>query len=473
MKNLKVIQFLEALSPSEFEEFDRYVRSPFFNTNQESIALFEQIKEFYPEFPAKKISKERIFHLAFPGTPYSEKKIYNLGILIYYQLLTFLAGQQIREQQKLWEPIHLIEALSHRNLDKYIPKFIEEAEKHLDSFPLRDESYFYHMRQFVEYRYNFFLSQNNRAPEEGLQLMSEQLDHYILLSKLGIAMPMANQEYILSSTEDNGWVAEAVELYENAKTETPKIADLYYQIVKMLTFKEGAEHFKKTRTLLRECRELLPRVQIYQAYLYTVNFCSKKIKEGELLYREKVFEVYKEMLEDDLLFSIPIINNINFKNLVSVSLKLKEYVWTEKFILTYKNQLDPKYQEGVSSFCLANLFFEKKEYKKSQKFLNKVDFIDPFYRINHDLLLFKIYYERGEVQALFSRTNTFEVFIRRNTSLSKNNKIAYANMVRFLKKLIRVKHDGKKNISSIRRAFEACDLMVDRNWIREKIIELE
>lgn len=367
----------------------------------------------------------------------------------------------------------MIAALSHRSLDKYIPKFIEDAEQHLEEYTLRDESYYFHLREFVEYRYNFFLSQNNRAPEEGLQLMSEQLDHYVLLSKLGIAMPMANQEYILSSTEDNGWVAEAIQLYENAKTETPIVANLFYHIVKMLTIETGEEHFIQTRSLLRECSGLLARAQIYQAYLYTVNFCSKKIKEGNPQYRERVFEVYKEMLEQDLLFYIPIINNINFKNLVSVSLKLKKYAWAEKFILSNKNRLDPKYQEGVSSFCLANLYFEKKEYKKSQKYLNNVDFIDPFYRINHDLLLFKIYYERGEVQALFSRTNTFEVFIRRNTSLSQNNKIAYANMVRFVKKLARVKHDGKKNIGSIRKSFETCERLVERNWILEKIIELE
>lgn len=473
MKKLKLVQFLETLNPKEFEDFDKFVHSPFFNTNEDSILLFDQLKKYYPDFEENAILKSKIYKETFPIQKVNEKKIYNLSTHLYKLLLKYLASKQNRELAQLWEPIHLIQELTNRNLDKFLPKFIDDTAEHLENYPFRDEAYYYYLRQFVEYRYNFYLSQNNRAPEAGLQLMSEQLDQFILLSKLGIAMPMANQEYILSSSEDNGKVDEAIGLFEKSGLEAPPTTQLFYNIVKMLSSEDGENYFPTVRKLLRECNGLLPKTPIYQAYLYTVNFCSKNIKKGEEKYREEVFEVYKEMLEQDLLFFIPIINNINFKNLVSVSLKLQQYDWAEKFILANKHKLDPRYQEGVSSFCLANLYFEKEEYKKAQKFLNRVDFIDPFYRINHDLLLFKIYYERGEVQALFSRTSTFEVYIRRNTSLSQNNKVAYANMVRFVKKLARVKHDGKKNIASIRQSFEECELLVERKWIEEKIREQE
>lgn len=83
MKNLKVVQFLEALSPSEFEEFDKYVRSPFFNNNQESIQLFAELKAYYPDFPAESIRKEKMFKMAFPGASFSEKKKYTISVFTF------------------------------------------------------------------------------------------------------------------------------------------------------------------------------------------------------------------------------------------------------------------------------------------------------------------------------------------------------------------------------------------------------
>lgn len=124
------------------------------------------------------------------------------------------------------------------------------------------------------------------------------------------------------------------------------------------------------------------------------------------------------------------------------------------------------------NYCQARISFEEKAYDDSLNKLQKLEFLDPFYRLNYDLLVIKVFYETKSYSAMISRCDASLKFLRRETTFSENNKTSYLNTIKFLKRLGSAIYKQKKNLAWIQRDFSQTTLMVDRKWIQEKINEL-
>lgn len=472
MKNLKVVQFLAALTPLEFAEFDKYVHSPYFHTHKGTIDLFDELKKYYPDFPKAEVEKRKVFKALFPDSKYDEKKIYDLGLYLHRLQLQFMAFYQMQKNQHIWEPIMLISSLEDHNLQKQMPKFFEDAEKQLAGISHQDQAYFYYKYLFSEKQCNQILQSKYRTAEVPLQMVAEQLDFFVLLAKLELAISFANKVSIMEGEENKSLIEESFSLYHRIEGEKPISIQLFYFVLKMLTEDDGQEFFQKMKALLPLCSEILPKFKIYRIYLYGINFCSRMMKKGNLGYTEEMFALYNEMLEKQLLFFLPTITNINFKNVVTISIRLKKYAWVKNFIKNYQSEIPTDYRESIVNYSLASLHFAQQKYSEAKRLLIEMKFIDPFYRLSNDILLLKIFYETGELDTLFARSRAFTTFIQRNKTLAEANKTAYSNMAKFVRKLAKVKYERKRNLPKIMEEFEQTQYLVERNWLGEKIKEL-
>ena len=131
MHKSKLIQIMSTLSPAEMGRFDKYVHSPFFTVHQDTIRLFEIIKEAYPEFNEDEMSPETIYAKIYPNTLFNDSRLRTLRKYLLKLLLGFLAF--IESEKNEWnEDLQQLEALFNRNLDKHFYKQLEEAEKKLE-----------------------------------------------------------------------------------------------------------------------------------------------------------------------------------------------------------------------------------------------------------------------------------------------------------------------------------------------------
>jgi len=74
MQNSKLITLLKALSPEEFRQFYRYIRTPFFTKSADLLKLYEAIRKHYPDFNSPKLEKERLFKHLYPKETFNDAR---------------------------------------------------------------------------------------------------------------------------------------------------------------------------------------------------------------------------------------------------------------------------------------------------------------------------------------------------------------------------------------------------------------
>jgi hypothetical protein len=121
---------------------------------------------------------------------------------------------------------------------------------------------------------------------------------------------------------------------------------------------------------------------------------------------------------------------------------------------------------------MDSLNFYKQQYGKVARILQTVEFTDVFYNLDSRSLLMKTYYELNEFEALFTFSDTFSNYLRRNKHISAYQKTVYLNLVKFITRLARVKNrDGAISVK-LKTEIETSREVADATWLKSKVEEL-
>lgn len=471
MKNSKLVYYLHSLSQAEMVRFEKYVNSPYFNVHSDTIRLFDVLKKFHPEFPEKKVDGENIYNQIFPRKKYDPNKIHTLNKYLLNLLLDFFAQEEIGNETFLDNELALQRALLNKGLDKFLPKIIQKGAKRLNDHPYRDANFFHEQFRFNELHAEYSIKDSNRSHEITYRQAMESLDHFYLIQKIKYACAIINRNNVLASDDEIQLLDEVISFCTlDIQAKVPLI-NLYFQLLMMLHKENGDVNFHKVGSILHIHHTLISNDDLTNIYGYLINYCSKRYKEGALAFLNEMFAYYKQMIESNLLFSNPLTASIHYKNVVTLSLKFKEYEWAEEFIKKYKKRIDPSYRDKVYSYNMANLSFHRENYSESMRYLQRATFIDAFDRLNCDILLLKTYYELGDLEPLLSLCTALTTFLRRNKSLSEGNRIAYANFVKIVRKLAKAKYGKTQRSPRIVQDVKEANRLVERDWLQEKLSE--
>src|SRR5438034_704455 len=112
MRDTNLIQLLKTLNKNEFKEFEKFVKSPFYNEGRNYENFFQILKKNYPDFDQDSITKEKIFNQLYPGKPYNDeiiRKIISNLLKLAKQYLS-ITGLK-REPFKIFYPVSLMDEL--------------------------------------------------------------------------------------------------------------------------------------------------------------------------------------------------------------------------------------------------------------------------------------------------------------------------------------------------------------------------
>ena len=133
-------------------------------------------------------------------------------------------------------------------------------------------------------------------------------------------------------------------------------------------------------------------------------------------------------------------------------------------------------RENAYNYNLANLYFHKNMFNEVKDALKDVQFTDPKYYINANLLLLRSYYALRDTEALLYLIEAFRIFVIRNRKIPTEQKRGYTNFLRFAKKLVMLKHhdftyareDLSKKIMQLRSQIEKTENLFNRYWLLEE-----
>jgi len=479
MSSIKLIDIIKTLSPQEFRRFGKYINSPFFNKDKSIIKLYSFIKRNYSKLGNIEITREKAYKFIYPEKKYNDARIRFLMAKLTKLLEEYLIYLQINEN-KHFNDIRLLAAISEKRLSKYFYYYSKRAKNNLEKFPYRNFTYYSNKHELDFRIHNFSVHTHKNIGIDTLQQQSSSLDLFYTIKKLSYSADMIQRrDYfrVKYKTTFLNPLLRYLKKIDNSSdgklyNKYPTIG-IHYLLLLLLQEKDGDKYYDKLKLLLNKHHKLFNLKEASYLYNIITNYLNFKIYTGDLHYTSEVFEIYKRILKENYLHIGKYISQYNYHNVASAGILLKKYNWVEDFLVKYKEQVDPKFRENIFNLEYAWLLYSKKEYEKAIKTLKKVEDINYNYYLETRKLLMRIYYETYQIVELFSLIDTFNHFLKRSKLLSENIKNDFLNYSTFIGRILKIRIKEKDNISEVKKLIIGCKNVDGKDWLLEKVYELE
>lgn len=461
MQNRKIIHLLQTCSPEELEEMGKFLNSPFYNQDPVVVSLFDKLCKFHPDFSEPKLTKQYLFKSVFPHDEYDDKSLRYLLSNLTKLLEQFLAVQKIREHPSLLQ-LALLEVQSERGLQKGYRRTSQHLKQSISGKSSSDS--FFTRMQWSEIREKHFQKQRVRKFDPSLQHFANNLDQYYFLNRLKIVCAMLDRQTILQAEYklniSEAWIQH---LKANAFFGEPLI-QIYYSIFQALQHETDESHFVDLIAFLREFSSAIAETDLKDIYLFAINYCARKIRQGKEKYVGEALQLYRDGIEKSLLLDEQGLSPWAFTNVVKLALRQQQYDWIEGFINQYAPILPEQFRENALHYNLAELYYYTNRFNLAQQHLIQVQFSDLNYYLGARVLLAKIFYESGEEEALLSLISSFTIFLKRNKALSGNLKRTYLNFCQILFQIVRRSPTRMKKLGD---TINNSELLTDRTWLEK------
>ncbi|MEO0776079.1 MAG: hypothetical protein AAF146_05925 [Bacteroidota bacterium] len=473
MQRSKLIQQLRPLKPRELQRFRDFVFSPFFNKNQKVRTVCSAILSFAPDFESPQLNRPALFQLLYPDSEYSDGRINNVLSDLFQLLHQFFTQLQLERTPSL--QVHfLLDQLLLRESHTEIPRVAKRYRATQQRTPHRNYAFFYDEYRYYDQMDRYFLTKGKREYDPNLQEKSDHLDRYYLGNKLRIACDMLSRNTVAKASYQCHFLDDLLaQLPEALATEAPALR-VYYQVLQMLREPEVEHHYQTLVELLHAHLDRFPQEELRVLFTYAINYCIRQINSGKRGYYRKIFTLYRQTLDGEIIFKNGHLTSWTFKNIITTGIRLREFDWVEGFIFQYQANLIPEEQAGAVAFNLAALYYARQDYLAALRQLHRVDFTNTSYHLGAKIIQIKSYFELDETEALYALMEATRKYVLRSAQLSEYGKQANNNYLKLTRQLYRLK--GRRTRLSeaafaavkkrLGERLESDQLVANKDWLR-------
>lgn len=456
MNNTHLLELIQAFSPIERREARKFLLSPFFNTREDLVQLYDYLlKEPAP-------SREGAWERLFPGEPFDDQQL-RLRMSYLHKLLEKYVSISEWESDGQGVQAQLAAGYRRRGLLTPFERARRKLAQDMERQQLRDAHY-----HQLQYRLRWEEAQAATAenPTEPIpvQDLAQSLDAWYLSSRLRLICLSAAQQGVYASGARQGIDAEILALAERGPwRELPAIA-IYLHAFRMLGQPEEEGHFQPFKALLLESAGRFSGEEMRGLYLMAINYCIRRINGGEKGYFREALDLYKPGLENGFLLENGVLSRFTYHNIAAAGLQSGELDWVNRFIHDYRNALERRYRESSFSFNLARLEYARGRYGAVLELLQQANYRDPLLNLAAKTLLLKTFYELGEEDLLQSHLDAMRNYIRRKRVIGYH-RANYLNIVRYAEKLLNLNWGNKKAVAALKKEIEEEEILTEREWL--------
>lgn len=471
MTDTKLITLLKTFNKYELNRLRKYIESPFFNENQLLVDLFDVIDKFLRSSRTE-LEQQVVWNKIFEDKKYNDTKFRRLCSDLNKLAQDFLAIEDFKNQPLAFESYQL-RLLNTKGLDKHYLAVERNVNRDKEKLKLRD-AMFYYNNAMLEYEKHVYMEKHGvmRTKKVNLSAADLQLDCFFLSLKLKNYCDAINYKNILNINISIGMIEELLEIAKQDIYQSVPAVGIYYQILLTLTERENETHFFNLKQLLNDNNFRFQQQEMRNMYIFAQNYCIKKINTGNAKYYRELFDIYKTLIETQIILNKGIIVPWDYKNITSVGLRVGEFKWVEKFIKNYNQHLPKDHQKNALVYNLAILHFYKKDYNEVITLLRDMVYKDVFDALQGRWLLLKTYYELDEFDAMDALIDSFRIFLRRNKSISKGYQKMYMNAIKFLQKIMKIPYENKNSAEKLYTQIKECTPIAERRWLLQKLQEI-
>ncbi len=478
----RIVQILRKLSTKERTRFREYVFSPFFNKNKKVQLLCDQLLKHAPDFKHKQLNRRLIHQKLFKGTPYKVAQINNLISDLLQLLYDYLAQMHFNAKPALRKNF-VLEELLGKDIHQDVERVARAYEKIQERNPLANYDFYLEEYQRYDKLDRFFFTKGIRADDENLQLKNDALDRYYFANKFRIACDMASRNIVTNAQYQCHFLEDLIGHFKSKHElldQNPSL-QIYYKILKMLQEAEKETHYQEIKKLIQQHASIFPQEELRILYTYLLNYGIKKINSGKSAYYREMLEVYKVLIQDEIIFKNRHLPHWTFKNICTIGIRVKDFEWTNNFIQQYAHSILAEDRNNAVVYNLAALFYARKDYKAALQQLHNVEFTDDNYHLGAKGIQLKSYYELDEKEALYALVEAFRKFVTRSRQLPDYLKSTTINFARMTKKMAQLadnkkamgKNEWKQKRMELLETVKSLESVSNRDWLVEGIVALD
>lgn len=478
MENSKLITNLRALTPNEMRRFAEFVDSPFFNKHEDTKKFFEVIRDHRDRWG--RITKEEVYSLIFSGK-YQEFKINNLMFNLMELLKEFLGHLEFTQSNE--KANFILRGAQNRGMWKLIEDVSKKERDELESIRIKDQEYFervFQLEQFTDQ--SIIMRGKNHAPVN-IEKEEAALDIGFVLKKLKNGCDILNRMMIFNYKYDLGILHHLLPYIKERWSffgEIP-IINIYYRVLSAFLEPDHHNRFFELVEFIEKNRSEINEEDLRRIYRYAINIGIELLNVDEKKFSRGTFRLYQAMIKDGLQLENDEIRDMDFKNIVTLSCRLKEFDWTKWFMDAHRGHLNVEFRKNTYNFCLAFYHYNQQNYQEALMLLSKLNFKNPFYLINAKSMQIKIFYELKEYDLLLSFLESFRLFLIRNKKISPSRISLNQNYVKYTRKFAQLlsskeavsKRNFQESLLKLKTELLTTQApMLNKDWLLENLDEV-
>lgn len=466
MQKNKLIQVIKTLSAEEMRWLSKFVVSPYYNSNQYVVSLFEYLKKLYPTFPDKKLNEEFIFSEIFKNEAFDIKRLRVVGNRLLTVVERFMVAEKLKIDEFEYKKSLALE-YGNRHLYTAFEKRIIQLDEGLRKEEIRDQNYFKTRAELSRKLFDYaVLSQQNDKLENYAKAAFENFEKYYALSKIQFNLELKDGVKTLSS-----------ELLKtemiSAATDNNPVFLLYERLNDLQDLADNRSIFEDCLNLLVQNSESLGKEDKKTAILFLLNNSNRRIGRPNSNYIKDSLSLYKTGLSEGIFIEKGEISEATFSNIVTLGVMNNELSWTQQFIESSGKTLRKAIREEAITISKAVIAFHKEAYNDTISLLQTHSIARPLIKSRAKLLSFRAYFElfiqdENYLDLVLSQIGAHEKFYRRNRYLSKTKIRSNLNSLAFSKQLALARFDIEI-LKEIKEKIAAETNINFKNWLTEKV----
>lgn len=469
MRDSKTYAALSSLDSYKLNRFIKFLKSPYFNQNEVILLLGELlVQDIKNQNGTSLLEKQVLWHKLGQKGKYNDARIrsWQAGLLNLFE--EFLA-QEFFNERKALKSYYLLESIHKSKIASLYNSSIKLARVNSARALLKDSNYYLN-EYLTEFKIHEIQQKELKRFEKwNMEYISDSLDKFFIIEKLKVFSKALSHQSFINESYKIRFIDTIENFITNEELENNPIISLYYYNLKLLTQKDIEEYFFKYKILLLKHFNDLYLKEGFELLFDAINYCIRKLNSGDNKYLEEVFELYKFAIDNEILIRSGEFVHWDYKNIISIGLRLMKFNWVSHFIEDYKDKIDTLHRNNAYYYNLSNLFFYRKEYNKVLNTLQKVNYDDLTYSLDARTLQVATFFELDELDALTSALDSFQAFIKRKNFLSEATQRPYINFIKYTKKIIS-SYDNS-NLLKLKQVLINTSGIVNKQWLLQKIEE--
>ncbi len=457
-------QILSALPQPALRSIRQMIDSPFFNQRDDVRLLFQFVRKSL--LAGQTPTREEVYAAVFPEKKYDAGKLRLVLHFITELVRQYLVWQQLRQETGQRELL-LASALRQLSLDHLAQSVLRHADTVLGQAERQADPGVQERRFHIHAETMRHTSGNARTQDLNLQGLSDQMEKAFVLRKLKLACELLSHSAVFRADYNFGLLDAVLTHIRNAPalSAQPETA-LYYHCCMALLHPEEAGHFRNLKPLLLQVDEVFQPEECRDVMLLALNFCIRKLNDGDEAFAHEGLELYQNALEKGYLLKKGELSRFTFRNVVGMGLRIKAFNWVERFIADYGGRIALAHRESMVSFNRARLEYSRRRYPEAMLLLQKADYKDLLLHLAAKTLLLKIYYEADELRLLDALLDSMSILLRRKKIIGYH-KQNYLNIIRHTQKLVSLNRLDAAAVLAFRQSVEAEEHLTEREWLLE------